>query len=232
MSHDAEIERLRALHEADPQNAGLEYQYLKMLLRAGRREELEARLKLRFVCPKKWEELEETEYNTKRFCDQCERSVFFVSDEDRLEHQTSNNRCVSAPLPLVLSYVRRLRQRLSHGPITEAPCAVVTEMQSIDLDSVNIPSDFPDRYSSGLYYESAFFPYALTGNRLSVAVHEPLSSDLQQRLRAEFLVELEMRVTSFQQLMEYTERYQYPNASYYDDDILAGDLMFDEDMLV
>jgi hypothetical protein len=49
-----------------------------------------------FKCPKKWEYLDTTDDDSKRFCFSCEQEVFFVTNRDELEANRKLGRCVAA----------------------------------------------------------------------------------------------------------------------------------------
>lgn len=49
-----------------------------------------------FKCPKKWEYLELTDNDSKRFCFSCQQEVFFVANRDELEKNRQLKRCIAA----------------------------------------------------------------------------------------------------------------------------------------
>ena len=48
-----------------------------------------------FKCEKKWEQLTQTKNTDVRFCDACQREVFFCKADDQLRESIVLNRCVA-----------------------------------------------------------------------------------------------------------------------------------------
>ena len=54
----------------------------------------EAKCIFRFVCDKRWEELEETEQKSKRYCSDCARHVYLCNTQKQLERCRARRDCV------------------------------------------------------------------------------------------------------------------------------------------
>jgi uncharacterized protein (TIGR02996 family) len=52
----------------------------------------------RFVCPKKWEDLTPTRKADVRFCESCERNVFFCSSIRKAQNRARSGHCVAMDL--------------------------------------------------------------------------------------------------------------------------------------
>ena len=48
-----------------------------------------------FKCEKKWEQLTQTKNTDVRFCDACQREVFFCKADDQLRESIVLNRCIA-----------------------------------------------------------------------------------------------------------------------------------------
>ncbi len=55
--------------------------------------------KFAFKCSAKWDELQETEDDSIKFCDDCQKEVFFCENDDDLVAQVRLNRCVAILKP-------------------------------------------------------------------------------------------------------------------------------------
>jgi hypothetical protein len=48
-----------------------------------------------FLCEQRWDELSETGEQDVRFCNKCQRNVYFCDDRDKIDHAIRLNRCVA-----------------------------------------------------------------------------------------------------------------------------------------
>lgn len=48
-----------------------------------------------FKCDKKWDDLDETRNDNIRFCNTCEKEVYFCNDDSELAQNVRLNRCVA-----------------------------------------------------------------------------------------------------------------------------------------
>ncbi len=53
-----------------------------------------------YQCPKTWENLLETNVETVRYCDSCERNVFLSASVDEAYHNAEQGHCVAIPIKL------------------------------------------------------------------------------------------------------------------------------------
>lgn len=54
--------------------------------------------KFDFLCDRFWENLSETGEQDVRFCNKCQRNVYFCDSYEKLEHATRLNRCIAIDL--------------------------------------------------------------------------------------------------------------------------------------
>ncbi len=61
--------------------------------------------KFAFKCSAKWDELQETEDDSIKFCDDCQKEVFFCENDDDLVAQVRLNRCVAILKPNAKEFI-------------------------------------------------------------------------------------------------------------------------------
>ncbi len=61
--------------------------------------------KFAYKCSAKWENLQETEDESIRFCDECQKEVFFCDSDDTLISLVKLNRCIAILKPNSKEYL-------------------------------------------------------------------------------------------------------------------------------
>lgn len=195
---DDAIQRLRQAHEADPANRDLEYKYLRALNRAGQTEELERTLALKFVCPLQWQELsphnDSSSAEAQRHCQKCEKSVFYANTMESFTDLHSQGHCLSAPLSLVQNFVRQQRFELNKGPLKDKPCAVSSDYEWVDLETLSLEQNLLDFFEDNLAVTFQFLPLSHKGDELMVAVAYPLRSNTVEYLESLLDAKLVMKI--------------------------------------
>jgi len=84
---DDELLRLRRACADDPADPLSARAYDAALHRAGKPEEVYERFKLKFQCPKRWEELTQGQALGIRHCDECQKDVYWVSSAEEFDRR-------------------------------------------------------------------------------------------------------------------------------------------------
>jgi hypothetical protein len=124
---DDELLSLKRRHEAEPGDAGLEREYERALERAGRIDELAARIEPRLRCPVPWAELRPTDpqaFQT-RPCPRCNRAAWFVRDACDVLTVTPG-----APVAGTADALRAVARAMASGPMSAPPCFAVADAPS------------------------------------------------------------------------------------------------------
>ena len=61
--------------------------------------------KFAYKCSAKWDNLQETEDESIRFCDECQKEVFFCDSDDTLISLVKLNRCIAILKPNSKEYL-------------------------------------------------------------------------------------------------------------------------------
>lgn len=61
--------------------------------------------KFAYKCTAKWDNLQETEDESIRFCDECQKEVFFCDSDDTLVSLVKLNRCIAILKPNSKEYL-------------------------------------------------------------------------------------------------------------------------------
>lgn len=136
---------LRALQhaaDADPADPALAQRLEQALRRSEDHERLQARYRLKFLCPLRFRDLGPTPEGTVRECARCERSVHLVKTPQELADSVAEGHCVAFPREWTteLALVQLVDEpRLDSAQETKAPCLVPSEAGWLDL-SVGSPA--------------------------------------------------------------------------------------------
>jgi hypothetical protein len=102
---DDELQQLERAHQQDPADIGLARRLKALLLRSGKREEVQLRYKLGFVCKVSWDSMGHTPDPQVRHCATCKKDVHTATTYAEFEAHAAKGHCVSVEpkrLPLVL----------------------------------------------------------------------------------------------------------------------------------
>jgi hypothetical protein len=123
---DDELQQLERAHQQDPADIGLARRLKALLLRSGKREEVQLRYKLGFVCKVSWDSMGPTPDPQVRHCDTCKKDVHTATTYAEFEAHAAKGHCVSVEprrLPLVLDKLIDVPELgLSRDP--KDPCLV------------------------------------------------------------------------------------------------------------
>ena len=61
--------------------------------------------KFAYKCNAKWDDLQDTEDDEVKFCDDCQKEVFFCGSDDELIAQVHLNRCVAILKPNAKEFI-------------------------------------------------------------------------------------------------------------------------------
>ena len=61
-------------------------------------QEANIRCLMRFTCPQLWSRLAETNSPDRRHCEECQRDVFLVRDEEDFARHAAQGHCVAVPI--------------------------------------------------------------------------------------------------------------------------------------
>ncbi len=117
---DDELLRLARAAADDPRDEQAARAYDAALRRAGRREEVYERFKLKFECPKKWDELEATPGRDARHCEECQKEVRWVRNEQEFMKLAEAGQCVAFDTRSFESVVEN--DKLNTARDENAPC--------------------------------------------------------------------------------------------------------------
>src|SRR5581483_4469760 len=92
---DEDLTALKRAFEVEPTDRGAAERYVAALKRAGREDDARQLFELKFRCPLEWEQLRATDYQGVRFCDSCQRNVYFVDSVEALAIHVRERRCVA-----------------------------------------------------------------------------------------------------------------------------------------
>ena len=61
--------------------------------------EEQIRCMFKFVCPNQWHELQKTEQDDVKYCNECQQDVHWVQSEQELSNYAAQGHCVAYTLP-------------------------------------------------------------------------------------------------------------------------------------
>lgn len=132
---DDSLRSLERALEADPADASAVRRYEQALRRAGGAEQLQARYRLKFSCPLRFEDLGEGAAPDVRDCQRCQRPVRLARDLDGLAQSVAEGHCVAFPREWIGSAIERLvaEPEVDSAEEVAAPCLVSSAAGWVDL---------------------------------------------------------------------------------------------------
>ncbi|HBP21211.1 MAG TPA: hypothetical protein DEA08_25920 [Planctomycetes bacterium] len=183
-------ERLRGLQreaEARPSDEGAAIRYERALRAAGEEEALQARFRLKFACPLRFEELRAGADPAIRRCERCQRDVHYVDDLALLRERVGAGECVAF-------FAGRFGEAVAHLAADEAlhgaseegsACLVEFTRQRIELGSAPIEAGLAASFDPWLLRRHQVFPIRIEAGTLEVAwaSSDPVPRELSAALQ-------------------------------------------------
>lgn len=96
---DEALERLRRARARDPEDVEATRRLEQGLLRAGRRDEVAALYRFKFLCAQRWDDLKPTNVHGVRRCDVCAKDVHFAAGYAAFQRLAALGHCVASAAP-------------------------------------------------------------------------------------------------------------------------------------
>jgi hypothetical protein len=163
VNHDEHVQALRRRAEADPGDAEAAHAYEVALRRLGQVDPLRDLYRFRFLCDKRWEDLEETPWPLQRRCATCQRDVHLVTDPAQFAEHARAGHCVSVVDDRVDEHLAALADGTE--PVTAVggarPCVLRSRWQELLLALGEAIGRSPHTRSLNALGQPEFTPYEM-----------------------------------------------------------------------
>lgn len=196
MAIDGDLEALSRALEADPKDNHIKQQYLSALIRAGQQDKAKSLISEGFMCEYRFGDLQETDLDTIRSCDDCQKKVYYAHDVDTLGDLVSRGHCIAASETVLMDYVDTLVTPASKdlASLSDHPCAFSDKLPLYNkMQAPAAPSIFR-LISPAVAMEYRVYPLKERGPVLVLAAAAPLKDskikELKQVLGREITFEI------------------------------------------
>lgn len=185
MAIDDNLEALSRALEADPKDNHIKQKYLSALIRAGQADKVKSLISEGFMCEYRWGDLNETDLDTIRSCDDCHKNVYYAHSVDALGDLVSQGHCIAASEHVLMSYVDTLVTPASKDLTTlnDHPCAFSDKAPLYNkMQPPEAPSIF-NLIPAAIAMEYRVYPLKERGPVLVLAAAAPLKDSKVKELK-------------------------------------------------